>query len=339
MQKKTKSNSDYRRPRIGIDLLGCDTSAETLLKGILAYKWDEDHPPLFTFFGTKELFQVISVPEGHICHVVTEEIAMDDDPLHTIRRKKDSSLCVGIEALKNYEIDAFISGGNSGALLAKTKISLPLLPSVDRPAFLTLIPSKLEPIAVLDVGANVEIKADHFLQFAKMGIAYQKARGVAHPKVGLLNIGVEQKKGTAEIQKAYKILQGLNENAPIDNPVFIGNVEGRSVFQGDFDVLITDGFTGNVFLKTSEGIAGFVLQQMQNLGPLEALPGIRSIIAALRHRLSYAEYPGAILCGAEGLVIKCHGESPPESFIHSILSASRLVKHSFIEKIKTELEL
>ena len=332
-----KSSEDYHRPRIGIDLLGCETSPDKILTAIASHHFEGEHPPLFTIFGTKEIFERVSTSEDFFCHVVTEEITMEEDPLLAVRRKKDSSIAVGIDKLKAFEIDAFISGGNSGALLAKTTISLQMLPGIDRPAFLTLIPSKLEPIAVLDVGANVDAKAETLLQFAKMGIAYQKARGVSHPVVGLLNIGEEKRKGTPEIRKAYEILQTLNTTAPIDAPTFIGNIEGRNVFLGNIDVLITDGFTGNVFLKTAEGIAGFVLDQMQNLGPLESIPGIRSIIEALKNRLSYAEYPGAILCGGEGIVIKCHGASPPEAFIHSITSASRLVKNSFIEKIKAEL--
>lgn len=337
MLKKTKSNEDYHRPRIGVDLLGCDTPAKALLEAIISYQWEEEHPPLIHFYGKEDIFLNVHVPEGFHTHVVTEEITMDDDPLLGVRRKKNSSLAVGIGQLKNYEIDAFITGGNSGALLAQATISLSTLPGIDRPAFLTLIPTKLEPIAVLDVGANVNVKAENLLQFAQMGIAYQKSRGIHHPTVGLLNIGEEKKKGTPEVQKAYEFLQRLNKDAPVESPVFIGNIEGRSVFHGMIHVLVTDGFTGNVFLKTSQGIAGFVLEQMQNLGPLEAIPGVKSILRALRHRLHYAEYPGAILCGVEGIVIKCHGESPPESFIHSILSAARLVKNSFITNIKAEL--
>ncbi|MDN3505850.1 MAG: hypothetical protein P0S96_01305 [Simkaniaceae bacterium] len=337
MQKKTTNNSDYHRPRIGVDLLGCDTAAEKILAAISKHKWEGETPPLLTLFATKDVFESISVPEDFHCHVVTEEVTMEDDPLMAVRRKKDSSIAAGIRALKAYDIDAFISGGNSGALLAQTKITLKMLPGIDRPAFLTLIPSKLEPIAVLDVGANLDVKAENFLQFAKMGIAYQKARGLPHPVVGLLNIGAEKKKGTPEHQKAYSILQSLNDEEPLDTPSFIGNIEGRDVFLGNIDVLITDGFTGNVFLKTAEGIAGFVLEQMQNLGPIEVIPGLRSIIGTLKHRLSYAEYPGAILCGADGIVIKCHGSSPPETFIGSIISTSRLVKNGFVEKIKAEL--
>jgi glycerol-3-phosphate acyltransferase PlsX len=337
MQNKTTNNQDYHRPRIGVDLLGCDTPAKKILEAIAEHEWEGKHPPRLTLFGTEEVFASTSVPEGIECCVVSEEITMEDDPLLAVRRKKQSSMAIGLQTLKNYDIDAFISGGNSGALLAQTKITLNMLPGIDRPALLTLIPSKLEPIAVLDVGANLELTPENYLQFAKMGIAFQKARGLEHPVVGLLNIGEEKKKGTPKHQKAYSILQTLNDASPINAPTFIGNIEGRDVFLGNIDVLITDGFTGNVFLKTSEGIAGFVLEQMENLGPIGAIPGIRAIVATLKNRLSYAEYPGAILCGADGVVIKCHGASPPETFVGSIVSTSRLVSHGFVEKIKAEL--
>lgn len=339
MLKKKKNSEDYHRPRIGVDLLGCETPARILLDAIISQEWDEEHPPKIIVYGSPEVFEQTVVPEDIHCVVATEEITMGDDPLFAVRRKKHSSLAIGIGHLKEYEIDAFITGGNSGALLAQASITLEKLPGIDRPAFLTLIPTKKEPIAVLDVGANVEASADNLLQFAKMGIAYQKSRGVAHPKVGLLNIGEEKKKGTREVKEAYELLQKLNLLSPIDDPTFLGNVEGRTVFHGDMDVLVTNGFTGNVFLKTAQGIAGFILEQMQNLGPLEMIPGIKSIIQTLRHRLHYAEYSGAFLCGVNGIVIKCHGESPPESFINSIHSASRLVKNSFLQNIKAELSL
>lgn len=337
MLKKKKNDEDYHRPRIGVDLLGCDTPPRILLEAIIKQKWDEEHPPKITVYGDPEVFETTIVPEDILCEVVTEVITMDDDPLLAVRRKKHSSLAIGIHQLKEYEIDAFVTGGNSGALLAQSMITLEKLPGIDRPAFLTMIPTKLEPIAVLDVGANVEASAEHLLQFAQMGMAYQKSRGNAKPKVGLLNIGEEKKKGTHEVRQAYELLQKLNLQSPVEDPTFLGNIEGRNVFHGEIDVLVTNGFTGNVFLKTAQGIAGFILEQMQDLGPLEMIPGLKSILRTLRHRLHYAEYSGALLCGINGIVIKCHGESPPESFLNSIHSAARLVKNSFLENIKEEL--
>lgn len=335
MQKPSKD--DLHRPRIGVDLLGCDTPAEELLKALIDFPFEGAHPPKFTLFATEEIFSKVKTPPDFICHPVTETITMDDDPLAAVRRKKDSSILVGVHSLKKFEIDAFISAGNTGALLAAATLSLPLLPGIDRPALMTLMPTKLEPVAVLDVGANVNVKAENLLQFAQMGIAYQKTRGISHPTVGLLNIGEERQKGTPELRKAYEILETLNRDAPFDKPVFVGNIEGRNVFHGNIDVLITDGFTGNVFLKTSEGIAGFILDQLEKIKLVELFPGLKGMINTLGHRLHYAEYPGAILCGIEGIVIKCHGESTPQAFFNSIRGASHLVNNFFLEKIKIEL--
>lgn len=326
---------DLRRPRIGIDVMGCDTPPQKLIEAISKASFEGKHPPILMLFATKEAVQLSSPSEGIEFEIVSEVIEMDDDPLSAVRRKKESSMAVAIQKLKNFELDAVISAGNTGALLTLSKLQLQTLPGIDRPALITLIPTKLEPIAVIDIGANVQVKPENLFQFAKMGIAFQKARGISHPTVGLLNIGEEKQKGTPELREAYQLLQSLNTT--LSNPVFLGNIEGRDVFRGKIDVLVTDGFTGNVFLKTSEGIAGFVMEEMSKLGPIESLPGVRSIFNALRQRLHYAEYPGALLCGVEGIVMKCHGESPPESFISSIKSASRLVEHFFIETLKREL--
>ena len=319
---------------IGIDLLGCDIPGEKLLEGIVRLFHQQKKLPQFTVFATKEIFNKVEVPSGINCRVVSEEILADEDPLVAVRKKKDSSISVGISLLKNQNIDAFISAGNTGALLAIAKMSLLMLPGIERPALLTLIPTKLEPVAVLDVGANVHVSAENLFQFAQMGIAYQKTRGVNHPNVGLLNIGEEKQKGTPELRKAYEILQNLNKNSPKDQSTFIGNIEGRDVFRGNIDVLITDGFVGNIFLKTAEGIAGFVLDQMQDLGPIESLPWLKSIISTLRARLHYAEHPGAILCGIDGIVMKCHGASTQEAFVSSIRGCTHLIKNCFLEKLK-----
>ncbi|HSX12599.1 MAG TPA: phosphate acyltransferase PlsX, partial [Rhabdochlamydiaceae bacterium] len=277
-------------------------------------------------------------PSGIQCVTVSEFISMEDGPLTAVRRKKNSSLCLGIRKLKEYAIDALITAGNTGALLACAKLELPMLPGIDRPALMTLIPTKKEPIAVLDVGANVSVKAEHLVQFASMGIAYQKTRGVEHPTVGLLNIGTEKKKGTPELRKAYEHLQQqLNRISPISSPVFVGNVEGRDVFNGEIDVLVTDGFSGNIFLKTAEGLAEFILDDLQKAGAFEGSLELKNIISALWHRLRYDEYPGAILCGVDGIVMKCHGRSSPSSLVHSIKGAIRLYEHFFLEKIKHEL--
>jgi glycerol-3-phosphate acyltransferase PlsX len=279
------------------------------------------------FFGTEALFKSFSFPKHIRCVTVTEVITHEDDPLTSLRRKKDSSICVGMRMLQKQELDAFVSSGNTGALLASATLFLRLIPSIERPALLTLLPTKHKEIAVLDVGANVSAKTEHLIQFAIMGSAYQKTRGIKRPTVGLLNIGVEAKKGTPELREAYKRLQTLfNEEG---SSQFLGNIEGRDVFKGDVDVLVTDGFTGNVFLKTAEGIAAFMLEELQQNGLND--------LSDLKKRLHYAEYPGALLCGVEGIVVKCHGELNLQSLQSSLNSILRLIDHSFLPHLKNHL--
>jgi glycerol-3-phosphate acyltransferase PlsX len=237
--------------------------------------------------------------------------------------------------LKSHKIDAFISAGNTGALMAGAKILLPMLEGIERPALLTLLPTKNKPVAVLDVGANVACKPHHLVQFAKMGLAYQKSRGIVCPTVGLLNIGSEKEKGTENVKEAYEALLELNGKETI----FLGNIEGREVFEGKVDVLATDGFTGNIFLKTAEGIAAFILDRLNDAVLSSAAPELKVAVNHLEQLLHYAEYPGAILCGVDGIVVKCHGHSNEHAFINGIKGAIRLVEHKFLEKIKKQLSI
>ena len=263
---------------------------------------------------------------------------MEDSPLSAIRRKRDSSLCTGIRMLKEGLLQAFISAGNTGALMACAKIELSMLPDVERPALMTLLPTQRGEIAVLDVGANISYTAEHLIQFASMGVAYQKSRGVQLPKVGLLNIGSEAKKGTPELRQAYDQLLLLSQKKN-SSFLFSGNIEGRDVFHGEIDVLVTDGFTGNVFLKTAEGMAAVILEELQSPlireYPQQPMEGV---LSKMRAKLDYAKYPGAILCGVEGIILKCHGNSKAQSLTHTIATASRLVKHAFMASLKKELQ-
>ena len=309
--------------RIGIDLMGCDSAPEDLYRVILQLVQD-DFPAELVFFASYEVGGELDSSLNIV--KCSQVIQMDDDPLLAVRRKKDSTLCQGLQYLKEKKIDAFVSAGNTGALLFAAKTTLKTLKGIDRPALLALLPTKKKEVAVLDVGANLHLKAEHIVQFAAMGIAYQKSRGIANPTVGLLNIGTEAKKGTPQLQEAYLKLDAMNR----DQPFFAGNIEGKDVFHGNIDVLVTDGFTGNVFLKTAEGIAAFILEELSR-------EGFKHELSSLRSRMHYAEYPGAILCGVNGAVVKCHGDSSPETFIHGIKGALRLVEHGFLEKIKSQL--
>jgi glycerol-3-phosphate acyltransferase PlsX len=313
------------KPVLGIDLMGADTPAENLLSAVLKLAQKSDAH--FVLFGTADLFAKNSCPPSVTSVTVSEVIGMEDDPLHAVRRKQDSSLCVGMKKLAAGELTAFVSAGNTGALMASASLMLPLLNGIDKPALLTPIPTRKGEMAVLDMGANIICTATNLVQFALMGIAYQKCRGTSHPKVGLLNIGTEAKKGTPLLREAYQLLEEKFGST------FIGNIEGNQAFQGLADVLVTDGFAGNIFLKTAEGIAAVILEE------LGRSPEFAGALQTLHTRLTYAEYPGALLCGVDGIVMKCHGDADPKTFCQTIEGALRLASHNLIDKIKSHLLL
>lgn len=318
---------------MGVDLMGSDTPPEELAAALLELR-EKKFSHEFLIFASPEVLRALEeeLPSSFSCIACSESIEMGDDPLRAIRQKKEASLCKGIDYLAEKRIDAFVTAGNTGALLLAAKTKLPMISHIDRPALLTLLPSHKNEVAVLDVGANLTLKSHHILQFAAMGIAYQKSRGIEHPTVGLLNIGTEAIKGTPQIREAYAKLETLNRTRPI----FLGNVEGKDVFQGNIDVIVTDGFTGNIFLKTAEGVASFILQELEERA-FECSPSFRTEISSFKKQLYTTGHPGAILCGVDGIVVKCHGDTHPTHFIASIQAAARLVEHRFLEKITANL--
>jgi glycerol-3-phosphate acyltransferase PlsX len=309
-------------PSIGLDIMGSDEDSAIVLTSLLPIFEQLKGSARFVVFGDGKNSKLLK--DSPLCsyQIAEDAITMEDDPLWAVRKKKNSSLHLGMQALKKKQIQAFISMGNTGALMATARLSLETLPKISRPALLTLIPTKNREMAVLDVGANATFKESHLVEFAAMGIAYQKARGIPEPKVGLLNIGTEARKGPPEIQKAYQALAK-------SYPFFCGNIEGRDAFEGHLDVLVSDGFTGNIFLKTSEGIARFLLNSLGNQSELQEL----------RRRLDYSEYPGALLCGVDGLVMKCHGTGKSSSLYHSLTNAISLLNGRFLDLLTAELSL
>lgn len=322
--------------RIGIDLMGSDNSPLLLHEAVQKASEHVDAGATFVVFATPEVIEQLKMPPRSsgsnkiTYHVVSEVIVMSDEPLTAIRRKKNSSLVQGIRCLKKKKIDAFISTGNTGALIACASLSLPMLPNIKRPALLAVLPAQEGTVAVLDVGGNVSCKAHHLVQFAQMGAAYQRAAsGIAVPKVGLLNIGVESKKGTSEVRQAYQVLSEFSTK----HLEFLGNIEGREVFEGKVDVLVTDGFSGNVFLKTTEGVAAFIFDRLQGSSSTDVFQALPEI----KQQFRYEEYPGAILCGIDGLVMKCHGNSSPRAIFHAIKGVIHLLQNRLIDRIKEQL--
>ena len=321
-------------PHIGIDLLGGDhTSSDYVAQTLQALFSGVELPLSLTLFTTPELSPSLKALNIETLHIIetTEVITMDDDPLQALRKKKGSSMHQGLHLLKEGKIDAFLSTGNTGALVGAATMSLSKLPGISRSALITLLPTQQEPVAVIDVGANIECTPEHLVQFAKMGRAFQKSRGIPSPKIGLLNIGTEEKKGRTELRETYQLLQELNTKETI----FAGNIEGKEVFSGNIHVLVTDGFTGNVFLKTAEGISSFILETMRQNKSL--LPFSKALLNRLEAELYSAESPGAILCGVNGIVLKCHGDATPAAIASSTKSLLTLIENNFLDTLTAEL--
>ena len=330
-----KNNIPFRGkslPIIGIDLLGSDLSSQQIYEELLCAQKKLSFSAEFLLFSTKEFHPPHSSNIKIV--IVDESITMEDHPFTVLKKKKNSSINKGIKLLKEQTIDAFISFGNTGALLTCAITTLHPLEGIQRPALMALMPSKNKQLAVVDVGANIQCKAEHLVQFAKMGIAYQKTRGVAHPIVGLLNIGSEETKGTIEHQQAFSYLKELNTDP--NHPTFIGNIEGRDVFKGTIDVLVSDGFSGNVFLKTSEGMAEFIFTQIQSFIKKEH-PSFEGMLQEYAKTGDYSEYPGALLCGVKGIVMKCHGSGKSGALLHSIEACIQLHHQNFLQKMSQEL--
>jgi glycerol-3-phosphate acyltransferase PlsX len=264
-----------------------------------------------------------------------EVIAMDDPVATSVRRKKKSSLRVGSKLVMEGRGDGFVSAGNTGAAMATAKMVIGTLPGVDRPALAALIPTKSgRPVLLLDVGANSECKPHHLAQFAVMGDAYSRAvLGTVKPSVGLMSIGEEEAKGNDLTKEAFPLLRQLTQLN------FVGNVEGRDVFSGMVDVIVTDGFTGNVMLKLSEGLTEAMLSMLKRelttsavtkAGAVLAKPAFRSI----KRRLDYTEYGGAPLLGVSRIVVIGHGRSNARAIRNAIRSVKEFSEHRASDRIE-----
>ncbi len=257
-----------------------------------------------------------------------EFIGMDEAVATAVRRKRKSSMRVGARLVADGHADGFVSAGNTGAAMATAKMVIGMLPGVDRPALAALLPTKSgRPTMLLDVGANSECKAQHLAQFAIMGDAYSRSvLGTQRPKVGLMSIGEEEAKGNDLTKEAFPLmrdLQSLN---------FVGNVEGRDVFSGEVDVIVTDGFTGNVILKLSEGLQDAVISLIKRELSASVITKTGAVLARpafqnLKKRLDYAEYGGAPLLGVRRIVVVGHGSSNARAIRNAIRNVKEFSEH------------
>ncbi len=278
--------------------------------------------------AASELVDVVHAPDN---------IEMCESPAAAVRRKPDSSISVGARLMKDGAVDAFVSAGSTGAVTAASTLVVGRLPGVARPGIASILPTERGVGLLIDVGANADCKPQHLLQFAAMGRIYAElVLGVPSPTVGLLNIGEEPSKGNELTQEAHRLLTAHEPN-------FVGNVEGRHVLEGRATVVVTDGFVGNVLLKTLESLRGVIGRVVREeirrdwraaLGALLMKPALRG----LSRRSNYQEYGGAPLLGCRGVVIICHGSSSSVAITNALRVAERAVKDRVPDRIAAEIE-
>lgn len=267
----------------------------------------------------------------------TEVVSMDDEPAQALRRKKDSSMRVAIDLLKRGEVDAVVSAGNTGALMATSKFVLKTLPGIDRPAICTAVPSRKGHTHILDLGANIDCSAEQLYQFGVMGSVMVRAvDDSAAPRIGLLNVGAEAIKGSAVVKAAGEMLA----NSPVN---YVGFVEGDDIYNGAVDVVVCDGFVGNVALKTSEGLAKMISMNLRDefmRNPLTRLAGLVAmpVLKSFRRKIDPRRYNGASLLGLNGVVIKSHGGADCIAFANAIKIARIEAIQKVPEKIGRQIQ-
>jgi len=308
--------------RIAVDAMSGDSGPRTVVRALASLI--KDHGDVdFQLVGDEAILRreigrsrLKGSARIEICPA-SQVIAMNESPAQALRSKRDSSMHVAINRLRAGQADAVVSAGNTGALMAMGKVFLRTIPGVDRPAIATFLPSQNGRVLMLDLGANVDCHAEHLLQFAVMGsVLFQQVTGTAAPRVGLLNIGSEEIKGNELVKAASALLRASHLN-------FIGNVEGSDIYAGNCDVIVCDGFVGNVALKTSEGLAAMIRNELRHMysgslyGRLAYLIN-RPILQKLRRRLDSRQYNGATLIGLNGIVIKSHGNADRYAFARAV---------------------
>ena len=274
-------------------------------------------------------------------HNATETIEMEDMPTQAIKHKKDSSMVVGFNLLKQDEGDVFVSAGNSGALLTGATLLVGRIKGVDRPAIAPMLPSYKKGLMLVDAGANTNCKPINLLQFAEFANIYlRKIYNIEKPAIGLLNIGTEETKGNDLMKESYKLLKEKAADYGIN---FVGNVEGREAFSGEVDAIVTDGFTGNIFLKTVEGLGKLVKRSLteslkknilSTIACIPALPGIKRFSKTM----DYKEYGGALFLGVKKPVVKAHGSSDEYLFYFTIKQAEKFAESKAVDILKEEFE-
>ena len=324
--------------KIAIDAMGGENSPKKIIDGI-EKSLSDNTENFFYIFGREDLLKK-EIDKRKMLHKKSEIvdsadiIADDESPFTAAKKGKESSMWKSIELQKKNLCDITLSAGNTGALLIMSKLLLKTLHGINKPALAGLWPSKKNMSIVLDLGANVECNEKNLVDFACMGSALHKSIfKIDKPKIALLNIGLEEIKGNEILKNAYTILK----NSEIKNFDFSGYIEGNQIMDGDVDVIITDGFTGNVALKTAEGTANFITQSLKkSLNKISILFSYPSL-KKFKSKLDPRKYNGAIFLGLQGPVVKSHGSTDSIGFANSINLCTKIIKGNVIEKIQNNL--
>jgi glycerol-3-phosphate acyltransferase PlsX len=326
--------------KIAVDAMGGDHGPAVVVEGAVAAA--REFGTSITLVGDAAALEAeltrLGVTDGSLeVRHASQVVSMAESPSHALRRKRDSSLRVSAELVRDGKASAFVSAGNTGAAMAISMFVIGVLRGVDRPAIAAVLPNLRRFTVVLDVGANVDPKPWHLFQFAVMGHVYARdILGIENPRVGLLSVGEEEGKGNELTREAYEQLKESSLN-------FIGNVEGRDIYNGHCDVVVTDGFTGNVALKISESLAemlGAMIKEeltrdfRSKVGAMLATPAFQRF----RRRVDYTEMGGAPLLGIDGAAIICHGSSPSKAIKNAVRVAAEWAKAGLNEHIKAALE-
>ena len=322
---------------IALDAMGGDHGSKELIAGALLAIQKTDLR--VSLVGDENILRAhleTLAPDSHTARLIdivhsSQVIEMNEHPVDAIRKKKDASVMVAFDLVSSGVADAAVSAGNSGATMAAGIRKLGRLDGVARPGIASIFPTRKKPVVLMDIGANVDCKALHLFQFAVMASAFSKLHGLDKPRVGLLTIGEETGKGNSLVKETYPLLERSNLN-------FIGNVEGRDVFGGDVDVIVCDGFVGNICLKVSEGLADAAMMMLRDeimkswlakIGYLLALKAFKSF----KKRVDYAEYGGAPLLGLDGVGIICHGKSSAHAIKNAVLEAEKMARGNINQDI------
>ena len=314
-----------------VDAAGGDRPVSCVLEGVeLALEADENLKVVLT--GPKD--EIVPFADAHErceAHPTTQVIAMDEHPVQAVRSKADSSIVVGCKLVREGAADGFFSAGSTGAVMTASVLGIGRIKGIDRPAITAVLPGP-KPTVFLDLGANADCKADNLVQFAQMGVAYARiALGVAEPRVALLNNGSEETKGSMFAQECHARLRA-------EVPQFAGNAEGNDLLAGKFDVIVTDGFTGNTVLKGLEGMSKFLMGTI--MGAAKASPELAAAAHALKpvfgmaaEALSGDKYGGAILLGVKGVVAIGHGATSPQAVMNGTLCVAQAVRARLVDQI------